>query len=201
MMTRLFSHARRFTRVAPYQDKRGMRERMYTQRPGNHDFSFTGEFPEEQDDKPVQVAGGLRAYAGTGMGRNTQPMGRMDTAHRHGIELGSVHRSVVIAAALAVLLSMGGLQLRYQSEISQQAKSYSSAFARMEELEERSAELEKQIAQRTNDVNIRQEAVRLGLISPQGISATPLHVPDEELITPAADAAANAESLAIIFGR
>lgn len=192
MMNACFPRVHRHTRPAAYMDRSRQARQARAQRPGASGFSFTGEFPEvEYASTPVEAASRRRQYtsasADTGAYR---ALGDMDAVRtpaitRYGVQL---HTALVMIFALLVVL--GCVWVNGMAETSAVSKHISQQQTRIEELTIANADAKGQIAARCNDVSIRKEAVRLGLISSKGVDVIYLTAPDNAIITPANTTAA-----------
>lgn len=198
MLNRFFSGVHRHTRAAKYADPR-MQERARTHRPGAHGFAFTGEFPEMMDTQPVQATERRRNYtADHGPFGEYQTMGRMDTNRDRAVNKYGMRWGAALVSLFAVLMLLLGVTLTSVTQITDMTKQISAQKASISALQNESADRQADIARHSNDVAIRQEAVRLGLISSKGVPVIYLTVPETAIITPAA---VSAQSVASIAGQ
>ncbi|MBQ8201683.1 MAG: hypothetical protein IJZ74_07950 [Clostridia bacterium] len=200
MLNARINRVHRHTRPAAYLDQTRQARQQRSQRPGAHGFSFTGEFPEMMDAQPVVATERRRNYAAAGTDTGAyRAMGNMDAMrlpvfNRYGVQLRTALVMLFVFAAV-----LGGVWLGAVAEMSSVSKHISAQQLRIDELAVESAKTEKDIAAKSNDVSIRQEAVRLGLISSKGVGVIYLTAPETAVITPAA--ATTAQSLATIWGQ
>lgn len=178
MLTPFMNRMHRHTRPAEYVDKAAHERSIRSQRPGGHGFSFTGDFPEVIDTNPVVATERRRNYVNPVNTGSYQAMGSMDAARvpavsRYGV---SLVPAVVMLFVASVILGM--MLLMSWSDVSETAKHISDQQMRMTELGGLTAEAEYQIAEYSNDVNIRQEAVRLGMINSKGVDVIYLTAPE-----------------------
>jgi hypothetical protein len=110
-----------------------------------------------------------------------------------------VHVVPAMAALLVVVIflcSIFAVQLDERAKIK---KAIAAKQDRIGVLQVECGRTETAIAAQSNDVNIRQEAVRMGLISSKGVNVTYLEAPQDAVITTADQAVVAA--LASIWGR
>ena len=105
--------------------------------------------------------------------------------------------TLVLFVALVVCLGSVMLTQLAQRDKVQSAINYKQA--RIATLTGDCANTERAIASQSNDVNIRQEAVRMGLISSKGVKVQYLEAPQDAVITLADRSAI--QSLASIWGQ
>lgn len=185
MLSALFSGMHRYTRVAEYANRKKMKQTVRANRPGSVDFSFTGEFPEAEDWTPVEAIGRRRSYTqpayATGIDDavGTEDVGRQSIFSEHGVRLGA---AVAMLMVLAVSLCL--IWVSAYAQNAAVAKRLSQQEVRMETLTEEAAILRGEIATRSSGVNVRQEAIRIGLKSANGISAEYVQVPSDAVIDP-----------------
>lgn len=184
MMSAIFSGMHRHTRPAAYADKRGA-QHSGSFRPGAQGFTFTGEFPDVLSTRPVDATGQRRRYAaGAGVQGTYQPVGEMDTGRlpavsRYGVKLVPALALLVITAAL---MACGVLMVR--AEGTKTAKLIAAQESQIQALSQEAGETVNAIALHSNDVNIRQEARRMGMINARSSTVEYLSVPEDAVIGP-----------------
>lgn len=187
MLSEKFSGMHRHTRSSKYVDRKKMKRTVKASRPGTHGFSFTGEFPETEDWTPVEAKSRRRNYTqsngDTGVYRavSSEDTMRLPVVNRYGVRLGA---ALVFFVVFGVLLA-GTAVLAY-AENAAVSKRLAQQAARMETLSEEANATLSEIAYRSNGVNIRQEASRIGLKSSRGMSVEYLEVPVDAVIGPGA---------------
>ena len=183
MTTPVRNRMRRHTRPADFVSKSRQAEAMAFCRPGGRSFSFTGEFPDMQDPQPVEASSRRRHYTtGSSTGSyhavRNEDTARMPAVNKYGVRF---MPAVAILAVLAIFLfSIVGVQLDERERIN---KAIANKRDRISTLEVQCGEKRDDIAAQSNDVNIRQEAVRMGLISSKGVSVHYLEAPKDAVIT------------------
>lgn len=183
MTTPMRNRMRRHTRPADYVSKSRQAEAMSWGRPGSRSFSFTGEFPDMADQQPVEATGRRRSYTS---GHNTgsyhairqDETRRMPAINKHGVHF--VTALTMLAVACVILGSILLVQLDQRSEI---MNDINSRQARISELTVACNNTRDAIAVQSNDVNIHQEAVRIGLINSRGVDVEYLEGPTDAVIT------------------
>ncbi len=181
----------RHTRPSAYMDQSRQARQQRAQRPGSSGFSFTGEFPEVIDPTPVEAPSRRRQYTASAVDTGAyQAVGgadteRMPVVSRYGVQF---RTAVVMCFAFFVLL--GGIWLMDNAETTAAAKRVSMQQQRIQDLSAANADAEKKIAEKADDISIRREAVRLGLINSKGVSVIYLTAPETPDITPAHAASA-----------
>lgn len=192
-MSVIANRMHRHTRPSAYMDRAANQRNIRAQRPGGHNFSFTGEFPDMMDTQPVMATERRRDYTSPVNVGGYQALGSTDAVRvtpftKHGVALVP---AVVITFAVMILMAM--CLLMAWSNVSETTKSISDQQMRMTELTGLTADAEYEIAQHSNDVNIRKEAVRLGLINSKGVDVTYLTAPETANFSP--DSAVSAQLL------
>ncbi len=183
MTTPMRNRMRRQTRPAKYMSRSCQAESASWGRPGGRSFSFTGEFPEMYDTQPVEVKSRRRTYTAPGNTGIYQAV-RQDDTHRmpvinkHGVHV--VTAVAMFALLFAVLSGIVGTQLAQRSEV---LNAISVKEDRISVLSSECNSTRSAIAAQSNDMNIRQEAVRMGLISSKGVAVEYLEGPKDAVIT------------------
>lgn len=198
MTTPVRNRMRRHTRPADFVSKSRQAEAMAFCRPGGRSFSFTGEFPDMQDQQPVEVSSRRRNYVSGGSTGSYHAVRTDDTARTPAVNKYGVRFMPAIAmlAVLAIFLfTIFGVQMDQRERIS---KAIAGKQDRISTLETQCSVTRQDIAAQSNDVNIRQEAVRMGLISSKGVSVHYLEAPKDAVITLAGTSGVTA--LASIWG-
>ena len=199
MTTLAHSRMRRHTRPAGFISKSRKAEAMAFSRPGGRSFSFTGEFPDMMDPQPVEATGRHRNYTTGHYTGSYHAVRHEDTARtpavcKHGVQ---IMPALVLFVALVVCLGSVMLSQMAQRDKVQTAINYKQD--RIATLSGECANTERAIASQSNDVNIRQEAVRMGLISSKGVNVQYLEAPQDAVITLADQSVI--QSLASIWGQ
>ena len=189
----------RHTRSSKYVDRKKMKRTVKASRPGTHGFSFTGEFPETHDWMPVEATSRRRNYTRNNGDTNgyravsSEDTTRLPVVNRYGVRVGA---ALVFFVVLGVLLA-GTLVMAY-AENAAVSKRLAQQTARIETLSEEANTTLSEIANRSNGVNIRQEASRIGLRSSRGMSVEYLDVPVNAVIGPGA--VGTVQDLASVWG-
>ncbi len=183
MITPMCSRMRRHTRPAGYVSKSRQAEAMAWGRPGSRTFSFTGEFPEVADQQPVEAPSRRRNYTAS---RNTgsyqvvrpdEPR-RMPAINKYGVHFMTALTLIFVAAVV-----LGSFFVAKLDERAKVLELIASREERIAELTLLCSETSNAIKAQSNDVNIRQEAVRMGLISSKGVAVQYLEGPKDAVIT------------------
>ena len=200
MLSAYFTGMRRYTRSSGYVNRKKMKQTIRAGRPGNLGFHFTGDFPESEDWTPVEAVRRPRSYTSPAQdGGVSQAVGvgvseRLPTFSRYGVRLGMgvALLAVWVAILCGVLISAYSVNAGLSKRLAQQA-------VRMEVLQEDSITLQSEIARRSSGVNVRQEAVRIGLTSSRGMPTEYVSVPDSAVIDPASYGLRT--DTAVVFGQ
>lgn len=200
MTTLMRNRMHRHTRPADFVSKSRQAEALSFSRPGGRSFSFSGEFPVMGDEQPVEAVGHRRrnyiAARNTGSydAIRRDEARRMPPVNKHGVH---VMPALVMFMALAVVL--GSIFLTHLDERSKVQSAINQKQTRMAQLKVECDAITLAIASQSSDMNIRQEAVRIGLISSSGVNEIYLDPPQDAVIT-IADATV-IQSLASIWGQ
>lgn len=186
MLSAYFTGMHRYTRSSRYVNRKKMKQTIRASRPGNQGFHFTGDFPEAEDWTPVEATRRPRSYTspayegGVSDAVSGRVSERLPTFSRYGVRMGMGVALLTLWVALlcGVLISAYSTNAGLSKRLAQQA-------VRMETLSEDSITLQSEIAKRCSGVNIRQEAVRIGLTSSRGMAAEYVSVPASAVIDPA----------------
>ena len=189
----------RSTRPAAYVSKSAKNEQMYARRPGGHGFSFTGEFPEADDLQPVVATERRRQYTasrkeGAAHAVRHNEASRAAAFTRHGVRPGAA-----LVLFMALFVALGCVMLGSMSQAAALNKSISARQASALALNTRCQTIEVQIAEQANDVNIRLEAIQMGMVSARGAEIEYLDAPENAVIT--LDDNTNILSLASVWGQ
>ena len=196
-MSAIFSGMHRHTRPAAYADRRGA-QHSGSFRPGAQGFTFTGDFPDVLSTRSVDATGQRRRYAaGAGVQGTYQPVGEMDTGRlpvvsRYGVKLVPALAMLVVMAAL---MACGVLMVR--AEGTKTAKLITAQENQIQTLSREAGDTVNAIALHSNDVNIRQEARRMGMINARSNTVFYLDVPENAVIGPGS--VNDAEDLAAVW--
>lgn len=183
MTTPMRNRMRRHTRPAGFISKSRQAEAMSFARPGGRSFSFTGEFPDMADQQPVEVNSRRRNYTsgnhtGSYHAIRHDNTSRMPAVNKYGVRFLPAMAAFVLLLICMTVVMCGKLDERRKVKESIGAKQH-----RIDVLEVERDQTEKAIAAQSNDVNIVQEAVRMGLISSHGVRAEYLEAPQDAVIT------------------
>ena len=186
MLGNVFTGMRRYKRVARFVDRKKMKQTVRTNRSNGQSISFSGDFPEAGNWTPVEAFGCRRSYmqpaAEKGIERvvGSEDVGRLSLFSEHGVRLGAgVTMLVVLAAVLC------GIWVWTYSQNSGVSKRLAMQETRMVSLAEESTTLRSEIASRSSGVNVRQEALRIGLKRSTGAANAYVDVPSDAVIDPA----------------
>ena len=199
MTTPMRNHMRRHTRPADFVSKSRQAEAMAFCRPGGRSFSFTGEFPDMQDTQPVEASSRRRSYVSGSSTGAYHAVRHDDAARMPAVNKYGVH---VVPAVAVFMIAAIFLFTLFATKLDERAKVQASIAAKQDRisvLQVECAQTETSIAAQSNDVNIRQEAVRMGLISSKGVAVHYLQAPQDAVITTADQAVV--QSLASIWGQ
>lgn len=185
MLSALWTGMRRYTRSSRYVDRKKMRQTIRANRPGNQGFSFTGDFPEATDWLPVEATRRPRCYtrqADNGVSDvvTARVDERLPVFSRYGVRMGVAIPMLILFALLLGAIWMGAYAAN--AGVSQRL---AQQEARAENLQQTAITLEGEIARRSSGINVRQEALRIGLKSSRGMSLTYVDVPDAAVVDPA----------------
>ena len=183
MTTPMCNHMRRHTRPADFVSKSRQAEAMSYGRPGGRSFSFTGEFPDVGDSQPVQATSRRRNYTATGSTGSYHAIRQDDTARMPAINKYGVHVLPAMVMLLALFVCLGSVLLTQLGERSSIQSAINRKQDRIGVLNVIRADTELAIAAKSNDVNIRQKAVTMGLISSKGVNVQYLEAPKDAVIT------------------
>ncbi len=185
MTTPKRNHMRRHTRPADFVSKSRQAEARACCRPGGRSFTFTGEFPDMQDQQPVEATSRRRNYTSGSSTGAYHAIRQDDTARMPAVNKYGVHVVPAMAALLVVVLFLISV---FAVQLDERAKIKSAIDAkqmRIGVLQVECDKTQKAIEAQSNDVNIRQEAVRMGLISSKGVNVIYLEGPQDAVITTA----------------
>jgi len=198
MTTPMRNRMRRHTRPADFVSKSRQAEAMAFCRPGGRSFSFTGEFPDMQDQQPVEASSRRRNYVSGCSTGSYHAVRHDDTARTPAVNKYGVRfmPAVVMLAVLAIFLfGIFGAQMDERERIS---NAIASKKDRIAVLEVQCGKTRNDIDAQSDDINIRQEAVRMGLINAKGVSVHYLEAPKDAVIT--LTGASGITALASIWG-
>ena len=178
MLNRLNNRRHRHTRPAEFVSRFCRQQQMYANRPGGSAFSFSGEFPVMNDLQPVVAHRSTRCYTGAHAEGPSRPVSSSDTARhpavcRYGVRTGT---ALTFLAALAVCLALVvGASL---SECRRLSNGISSARAGISTLSADCALMKSDIAAQSGDLNIRKEALLMGMMASTGVPVNYLQAPE-----------------------
>ena len=199
MTTLAHGRMRRHTRPADFVSKSRKAEAMAFSRPGGRSFSFNGDFPETADQQPVEASSRRRNYTTGHTTGSYQAVHQSDTARMPAINKYGVQIVPALVMLLALVVCMGSVMISMLAQRDSVQHAINYKHDRISVLTGECANTEHAIASQSNDVNIRQEAVRMGLISSKGVHVQYLEAPQDAVITLAARSAI--QSLASIWGQ
>lgn len=183
MTTPMRSRMRRHTRPADYVSKSRQAEAVFSGRPGSRSFSFTGEFPDMADQQPVEATSRRRNYTA---GHNTgsyHAIRQDETRRMPAINKYGVHYLTALAMFAVVFAILGSILFTQLGQRSKVLEAIQGREERISELTVKCGDTRDAIKAQSNDVNIRQEAVRMGLISSKGVAVEYLEGPTDAVIT------------------
>ncbi len=199
MTTPMRSRMRRHTRPADFVSKSRQAEAMSLGRPGGCSFSFTGEFPDMADPQPVEATGRRRNYMVASQTGGYHAIRQDDARRMPAINKHGVHVMTALVMLMALFVCLGSVLLVQLSERQEVQRAINRKQDRISVLSVACADTQREIAAQSNDVNIRQEAVRLGLISSKGVDVQYLDAPADAVIT--LPEQMSIQSLASIWGQ
>lgn len=183
MITPMCSRMRRHTRPAGFVSKSRQAEAMVFGRPGSRTFSFTGEFPDVADQKPVEAPSRRRNYTASHHTGSYQAV-RPDEPHRMpAINKYGVHFMTALTLVFTVAVVLSGFFVARLDERDRVLESIVRREKEIEELTLACSETSNEIKTQSNDVNIRSEARRMGLTSSKGEAVQYLEAPKDAVIT------------------
>ena len=199
MTTPMRNRMRRHTRPADYISKSCQADAMASARPGGRSFSFSGEFPEMDSLHPVEAAARRRSYTTGHHTGGYHAIGQEDTRRVPAISKHGVHLVPALAMLAVLVLVLGSVMLVQLGRRNDIQRAINDRQDRIMVLDAACASTQGAIAAQSNDVNIRQEAVRMGLISSKGVAVMYLDAPTDAVITLPENTAIS--SLASIWGQ
>ncbi|MBQ3156041.1 MAG: hypothetical protein IJB81_03820 [Clostridia bacterium] len=199
MTTPMRNRMRRHTRPAGYVSKSCQAEAMAFSRPGSRSFSFTGEFPDMADQQPVEARSRRRSYTSASQTGSYHAVGQEDTARMPAVNKHGVLFLPAVAMLCALVLGLGSVLLTQLGERGRVQTAINQKNDRISVLSVECGRTEANIRSQSNDVNIRQEAVRMGLISSKGVAVQYLDAPQDAVISMSDQTAV--QSLASIWGQ
>ena len=198
MTTPMRNRMRRCTRPADYVSKARHAEAMAAGRPGGCTFSFTGDFPDAYDPQPVEASSRRRSYTVSSQTGGYHAVRRDDARRMPAINKHGVHSMTALAMLVAMVLVLGGILLGQMGMRSDMLNDIDRKNDRALTLTTECLRVKKDIAAQSNDMNIRKQAVLLGLISSRGVDVEYLSAPDNAVILPDST---TISSLASILGQ
>ena len=184
MTTPMLNRMHRHTRPADFVSKSRKSEAVAFSRPGGSSFSFSGEFPVMGDQQPVEAMGQRRRNymashnTGSYQAIRRDDARRMPPVNKHGVH---IMPALVMFMALAVVL--GSIFLTHMDERSKVQSAIDQKRIRESQLAVECADINNAISAQSNDMNIRQLAVRIGLINSRGVNVIYLDPPKDAVIT------------------
>ncbi len=198
MTTPVRNRMRRCTRPADYVSKARHAEAMAAGRPGGCTFSFNGDFPDAYDPQPVEASSRRRSYTVSSQTGGYHAVRRDDARRMPAINKHGVHSMTALAMLVAMVLVLGGILLGQMGMRSDMLNDIDRKNDRALTLTTECLRVKKDIAAQSNDMNIRKQAVLLGLISSRGVDVEYLSAPDNAVILPDST---TISSLASIWGQ
>ena len=183
MTTPMRNRMRRHTRPADYVSKSCQAEAMSWGRPGSRSFSFTGEFPDMMDQQPVEATGRRRSYTASSNTGSYHAIRQDETRRMPAINKHGVHFVTALTMLAVVCIILGSVLLVQFDQRSKIMNAINGKQDRISELTVACNITRNSISSQSNDVNIRQEAVRMGLISSRGVDVEYLEGPTDAVIT------------------
>ena len=169
MTTLMRNRLRRQTKPADYVTKNRQADAMSWGRPGSRGFSFTGEFPEMPDQQPVEAPSRRREYTADRCTGSYQAVGREDTQRMRSINRYGVQCMTALGMFVVLAVVLGGFLCARLDARGQVMNAIHSREEYIAELTTRCSETRSRIQTRSNDVNIRLQALQMGLISSRGV--------------------------------
>lgn len=201
MTTPMRSRMRRQTRPAKYMSRACQADSASWGRPGRSSFSFTGEFPDMDDQQPVEASSRRRDY--TASGRNTgayRAVGQEDTQRMPPVNKYGVHYSAAIALFVVMIAIFAGL---IGSELSARGRletAIGDSRTAISQLNADCASLKDDISLESSDMIVRQRASGLGLTLSRDADVRMLEAPKNAHIT-LTEQVSLSPSLASIWGQ
>ena len=199
MTTPMRNRMRRHTRPATYVSKARQAEAVVSGRPGARSFSFHGEFPDLGDYQPVEATGRRRNYTSGHQTGSYHAIRQDETSRMPVISKYGVHYTTALAMLAVLVVFLGSILFTQLDQRSKLLSAIQTKETRIGELTVKCSNTRDDINLQSNDVNIRQEAVRLGLISAKGVAVEYLEAPTDAVITLQDQTVV--QSLASIWGR
>lgn len=198
MTTPMRNRMRRCTRPADYVSKARHAEALAAGRPGGCTFSFTGDFPDAYDPQPVEASARHRSYTAAGHTGGYHAVRQDDARRMPVINKHGVHGMTALAMLVVMVLLLGGVLLVQMGQRSDILNAIERKNDRVLTLSSECIRVRNDIAAQSNDMNIRKQAVLLGLISSRGVDVEYLSAPDNAVILPDST---TISSLASIWGQ
>ena len=183
MTTPMRNRMRRSTRPADYVSKARHAEAMAAGRPGGCTFSFNGDFPDAYDPQPVEASSRRRSYTVSSQTGGYHAVRRDDARRMPAINQHGVHGMTALAMLVAMVVVLGGILLGQMGLRSDMLNEIERKNARAQTLSTECIRVKTAIAAQSNDMNIRKQAVLLGLISSRGVDVEYLSAPTDAVIT------------------
>lgn len=181
--TPMRNRMRRHTRPAQFMSKSHKAESMAWGRPGNSTFSFSGEFPCMGDQQPVEIGCSRRDYTSSRTTGGYRPVRSEDMNHMPVINKHGVHYATGLAMLAVLLVILGAIFMVRFDDRSKVLDSIEDRRATSIKLTASCDQVRTDIENRANEMNIRSEAIRIGLISSRGVKVEYLDVPENAVIT------------------
>lgn len=200
MLNAFFTGMHRHTKAAAYADRRKQQRDRRMQRPGAYGFTFSGEFPEVHDTQPVMANDRRRCYTAYGMNTSgyqpvTEPNTKLDLGvNRYGMRLLPAICSFV--ALIFVLACFWGNLLTEKQRVVNQIEAHQRYINQTRAANDAD---QRDIDEKSSDVNIQQEAVRIGMVSSKGEERHELYVPANAVLGPGV--LQSVQSLAALLGQ
>ncbi len=181
MMSLRMNRLHRHTRPSKFVSRTCREGQFIAARPGVSGFSFTGEFPGQDDFQPVEKAAARRSYTAP----NAQHRYHEPVARHYGPAVckkgAKPAAALLMLAALAVAL--GSIWLSGVSDTRRASNSISDRQNAINQLTTSCQDLRSDIAYTSGDVNVRLIAGQLGMVSARGQQVTYLETPTDAVIT------------------
>lgn len=199
MTTPMRNRMRRSTRPADYVSKARHAESVAAGRPGGCTFSFNGDFPDAYDPQPVEASSRRRNYTAGGQSGGYHAVRQDDAQRMPVINKHGVQGMTALAMLVVMMLVLGGILLGQMGQRSDIVNAINRKNDRVLTLAAECSRVKTNIAAQSNDMNIRKQAVLLGLISSRGVNVEYLAAPTDAVIT--LPESTGISSLASIWGQ
>lgn len=198
MLNAIFNGMHLHTRASGYADRTRQGRIKRGQRPGAYSFTFSGEFPEIRDMQPVESSVRSRDYMAHGsMTGGYRPVGSMDTARDPIVSRFGVKLMPALAALMLLVACMGIALGLMEAQCTSLSKQITAQMTEKGTIEDQTDKTLEAMAKLSDDVTIRRAAVKLGLVSSEGVAPISLTAPEGDMPGPGA----SLQGMAAVFGQ